>query len=195
MSAMRLLLLFLLMGLPAWADDAGSTGVTVARIPVTFTGGHETDPRDRGRPVILIAAALKVSPEVFRAAFSHVKPAGAGQQPQPDQVRKNKAALMAALGPLGVTDDRLNEVSNHYRYSRSRGEMWPTSAATAYAIVRNGIVTGFTVTNPGSGYSSPPEVSIEGMPGVHATAALVFDTDFDKNGAIKEIALSPKTGP
>ena len=188
---MRLLLLLLLMCLPAWADDAGSTGATVTKVPVTFTGGHDTDPRDRGRPVILIASALKVSPDVFRAAFSHVKPAPAGQQPEPDQVRKNKAALMAALGPLGVTDERLNEVSNHYRYQRSRGEMWPIAEATGYATVSNGVVTGFTITSPGSGYSSPPTVSLQGMPDAHATATLAFDTDFDKNGAIKEIALTP----
>jgi len=188
---MRLILLLLLMCLPAGADDAGSPGSTATKVPVTFTGGHDTDPRDRGRPVILIAAALKVSPDVFRAAFSHVKPAPAGQQPEPDQVRKNKAALMAALAPLGVTDDRLNEVSNHYRYQRSRGEMWPTLDATAYATVSKGVVTGFTVTNPGSGYSSPPTVSLQGMPDAHATATLSFDTDFSKNGAIKEIAQSP----
>ena len=187
---MRLLLLLLLMCLPAWADDAGSPGSTAIKVPVTFTGGHDTDPRDRGRPVILIAAALQVSPDVFRAAFSKVKPAPAGQQPEPDQVRKNKAALMAALGPLGVTDERLNEVSNHYRYQRSRGEMWPTVEATAYATVSNGVITGFTITNPGSGYSSPPAISLQGMPDTHATASLSFDTDFSKNGSVKEIALS-----
>jgi hypothetical protein len=36
------------------------------KVPVNFSGGHETDPRDHGRPVVLVAAALKVRPEVFR---------------------------------------------------------------------------------------------------------------------------------
>ncbi len=51
------------------------------KVPVTFSGGHGTDPRDYGRPVVLIAAALKVKPEVFRKAFSGVRPArGAGRR-------------------------------------------------------------------------------------------------------------------
>ncbi|HZK82980.1 MAG TPA: hypothetical protein VFC46_17990 [Humisphaera sp.] len=51
-------------------------------VPVTLTGGFETDPRDHGRPVVLIAAALNVSSDIFRDAFSHVTPppAGANQQ-------------------------------------------------------------------------------------------------------------------
>src|SRR5689334_19403685 len=30
---------------------------------VIFSGGHDTDPQDKGRPVVLIAAALDVKPE------------------------------------------------------------------------------------------------------------------------------------
>jgi hypothetical protein len=190
---MRTILLGLFIGFFALANaGADEVGAEVTKVPVIFAGGHETVGKDRGRPVILIAAALKVSPEVFRAAFSKVHPARAGQQPEPDQVRKNKAALMEALGPLGVTDERLNEVSNHYRYRREKGEMWPTVEATAYATVSNGVVTGFTTTNPGSGYSSPPTVSLPGMPDAQATATLSFDTDFSKNGAVKEITLNAK---
>src|SRR5438552_11396179 len=63
----------------------------VTRVPVVFSGGHETDLRDGGRPVVLIAAALGVTPEVFREAFSHVRPAPAGREPEPGQVRQNKA--------------------------------------------------------------------------------------------------------
>jgi len=176
------------------ASPAANSSDTVSQVPVTFTGGYETDPQDRGRPVILIAAALNVPSEVFRKAFSNVKPAGPGEQPQPDQVRKNKQALMASLGPLGVTDERLNEVSNYYRYSRSRGEMWRHTEATGYATVRNGVVTGVTITNPGAGYSSPPQITIVGMPALQVTATLSFGTDFEKNGSIKEIAVvAPKS--
>jgi hypothetical protein len=176
---------------PTFTSRAADPIATETKVPVIFSGGHDTYGPDRGRPVILIAAALKVTPEVFREAFSHVHPAPAGESPQPDQVRQNKKALMDALGPLGVTDDRLNEVSNHYRYRRQNGEMWPIVQATAYATVNNGQVTGFTITNSGSGYSSPPTVTLKDMPDVKAATTLSFDTDFSKNGSVKEIALPP----
>jgi hypothetical protein len=163
------------------------------QVSVIFTGGHDTDPRDRGRPVVLIAAALKVPPEVFREAFTHVTPAPAGEQPEAGQVHKNKDALMHALEPYGVTNDRLDEVSNYYRYNRSRGEMWRTVDATAVATISHGVVTGFTITNPGSGYSSPPSISLKGMPDPKASASLSFNTEFGKNGTIKEITLDEPT--
>src|SRR4051794_9854824 len=34
-------------------------------VPVTFSGGHETDRRDGGRPVALVAAGLGVPADVF----------------------------------------------------------------------------------------------------------------------------------
>ena len=180
----------LFLGLPLFAEDTGQPDSGVKKIHVIFTGGHDTDPRDRGRPVILIAAALKVTPEVFRQAFSGVHPAPPGQNgPTDAEARANKQVLMAALGPYGVTDERLNQVSNYYRYRRDRGQMWPVVPAEAYAIVKDGAVTGFVVDKGGSGYSSPPNVVLEEMPGVKATATLSFDTDFAKNGAVKEITV------
>ena len=123
---MKLLLAFLLLSVPCFA------GVT--KVPLIFSGGHETDPRDHGRPVILIAAALKVPPEVFREAFSHVHPAGPGSGgPTDAEARANKHALMDALGKYGVTDEILNEVSNRYRYRSGAGELWPTHEAAGYA--------------------------------------------------------------
>jgi hypothetical protein len=162
---------------------------TETKVDVTFSGGHDTVGEDRGRPVVLIAAALNVPAQVFRDAFKNVKPAPAGEQPQEAQVRLNKQALMEALGPLGVTDDRLNEVSNYYRYRRSAGEMWRNTPAKAFATVQNGVVTGITITDAGSGYSSPPAVTIEGMANVSLTATLFFGTDLTKNGSIKEIKI------
>lgn len=161
-----------------------------SRVPVTFTGGYETDPQDYGRPVVLIAAALGVPTDVFREAFRHVTPAPAGTEPQPDQVRRNKAALLQALGRYGVTNDRLDEVSNYYRYNRGRGEMWRSTPASACAIVRSGVVTGFTVTNPGSGYSSAPQVSVPGVNGVRARVTLSFSKELGRNGAIRSITLN-----
>jgi hypothetical protein len=119
-------------------------GVARAQVAVTFTEGYETDPRDGGRPVVLIAAALNVPSEVFRKAFSAVRPARAREQPEPEQVRRNKQALTSNLGPYGVTNDWLDTVSNYYRYNRSQGQMWRITPATAYAIVRDGVVT-FTI--------------------------------------------------
>ena len=52
-------------------------------------------------------------------------------------------------------------------------------------------MTGITITNAGAGYSSVPTVSIKGMPGVKATVTLMYGTDFKKNGAIKEIVVTP----
>ena len=188
---MRHLLSLLLVGLPlvAWAQSSPSDSPAETHVPLTITGGHDTVGVDRGRPVILVAAALNVPPEVFREAFSHVKPAGPGEQPEPDQVHKNKQALMSALGPYGVTNDRLNEVSNYYRYRRSDDEIWRHVDAAGFASVRNGVVTAVTITNPGAGYSSVPTVSVTGMDKLQLTPTLAFTTDLKTNGSIKSIAL------
>jgi len=77
-----------------------SPGVT--KIPVVFSGGHETDPRDHGRPVVLIASALGVSSNVFREAFSQVHPADPIVGPTGDEARKNKSALLAAWRSMAL---------------------------------------------------------------------------------------------
>jgi hypothetical protein len=156
-------------------------------LPVTFTGGYETDPRDHGRPVNLIASALGVPEKVFREAFTHVAPAAAGGRPEPGQARLNKQALLRVLGPYGVTNEQLDSVSDYYRYNPERGEMWRCAPAKAFAIVVGGVVTGFKITNPGSGYSSPPMVSIPGMNGFKAKVTLVFSKRFDTNGSVSAI--------
>jgi hypothetical protein len=163
----------------------------MTRVPVTFSGGHEADPRDRGRPVVLIAAALGVPAQVFREAFSHVRPAPAGSRPSPQQVRKNKEALLTALSPYGVTNDRLDEVSNYYRYVRSRGEMWPTKPAAAYAEVQHGKIVRFVVTKGGSGYSSPPTVSVPGFDAA-PKVELSFGKKLENNGSIASITLTKR---
>ena len=177
--------------LPCLADSSGGPSPGATKVPLIFSGGHDTDPRDHGRPVDLVAGALKVPPEVFREAFTHVHPAPPGQGgPTPDEARANKRALMDALAPLGVTNDRLDEVSNRYRYRRDRGELWPAADGAGYATVSNGAVTGFVVTSPGYGYSSPPTVSLQGGPDVQAIVTLAFDPDFSKNGSIKSVVLA-----
>jgi hypothetical protein len=167
----------------------------VTRVPVTFSGGHETVPVDHGRPVVLIAAALGVKDEVFRDAFSHVHPAGPGSGgPTDAEARKNKAALMGALGKFGVTDARLNEVSNFYRYPPGRGNVWKNKPATADALVKNGAVIGYEITSGGYGYTTPPSVSVPGFAGAAAKVDLSFGKDFDTNGSVSAITVSQGGG-
>ncbi|HEY2882053.1 MAG TPA: hypothetical protein VGJ15_06455 [Pirellulales bacterium] len=162
----------------------------VTRVAVEFAGGHDTDPQDKGRPVVLVAGGLGVKPEVFREAFSHVKPAPAGTEPDPEQVRKNKAALMDALSKFGITNDRLDTVSNYYRYVRSRGELWTIKPARAYALVKDGAVIGFEIENGGAGYSSPPTVGVPKIKMASPKVELAFSKELEKNGAVASISLS-----
>lgn len=197
----RPLLLLLVFFLAACGNQgnssANSTELTSpmteisSEVQVSITGGHDTDPRDGGRPVVLIASALGVPPEVFREAFSHVQPAAAGQEPDPAQIKLNKSALLDVLGPYGVNNDLLDTVSNYYRFNGSVGETWPQTPATVIAIVSSeGIVTGFIITDPGSGYTSPPVINLSGSD-TAATATLSFTTDFNTNGSLAAITLEP----
>jgi hypothetical protein len=187
---MRLAFCLLLATLSCLVTSARAADATVTQVPLVFSGGHDTKAEDHRRPVVLIAAALKVTPQVFHDAFSKVHPAGPNAGgPTDAEARANKKVLLDALGKYGVTDERLNQVSNHYRYRSWAGELWPTVAAAGYATVSNGVITGFVVTTAGSGYSSPPTVTVQGMPNVQPVATLGFDTDFDKNGAIASVAL------
>jgi hypothetical protein len=157
-------------------------------VQVVFTGGHETDPRDNGRPVVLIAAALGVEPELFRDAFSVVRPAALGTAPEAERVIANKAVLLAALSPYGITNARLDAVSNHYRYDASAGELWPTRAAAATAVVQDGTVLRVDVTKPGSGYTSAPTATVPGVAGVlHVT--LRYGTELATNGGVADVTV------
>ena len=162
----------------------------MTRAPATLAGGYETNPVDHGRPVVLVAGALGVAPEVFRDAFSRVHPADQNVGPTPDEARKNKTALMSVLAKYGITNDQLDAASNQYRYVKMWGQMWKHKAATVNALVKDGAVVGFEVVDAGSGYSSAPQVSVPSMPNVHADVKLVFDKDFAKNGSIKEVTLA-----
>jgi hypothetical protein len=157
------------------------------RVELAIRGGHDTDPRDRGRPVALVAGALSVSPEDFRTAFSRVRPAPAGTEPGAGQVRRNKAVLLAALEPLGVTNDELDRVSNYYRYNPGRDELWPVKAAVGYAIFRAGEFASLVITEPGSGYNSPPAISVPDHPELVFEAKLRFGPDLRKNGSVSSV--------
>lgn len=163
----------------------------VSRVAVVFSGGHDTEAADRGRPVMLIAAALGVKPEVFRAAFSHVHPAGPGSGgPTEAEARANKAALLGALGSYGVTNERLDAVSDFYRYPPGRGGLWKNTPASANALVKDGVVVGYEVTDGGAGYTTAPTVSV---PGIKATVAptveIRFGKDLPSNGVVSALRL------
>jgi hypothetical protein len=189
--ALRMLIAALALFAASTSRAQDNRDASMIRVPLVFSGGHETDPRDRGRPVVLVAAALGVPSDVFREAFRQVRPARAGTEPDPRQVRANKAALMTALEPYGVTNRRLDTVSNYYRYVRSRGELWPTKAAAGYALVENGKITSFVITSGGSGYSSPPTATVPDVNAVRAKVELSFSKQFEKNGSVAAITLLP----
>ena len=167
-----------------------ATSQTRAAGSVIFDGGYETNPIDHGRPVALIAAALGVESEVFRQAFSNVNPSSIGP-PTPSRARDNKKVLMDALSKYGVTNDRLDEVSDFYRYRPQSGKRWRHVPATAIAIMEDGEVTGLKITNPGSGYLTAPEVSIVGHEGVKIDVEIEFTQDLQTNGHISSLTLKP----
>lgn len=158
------------------------------RVAVVFSGGHDIGKKDFGRPVTLIAAGLGVEPDVFRKAFSGVTPAR-GRGPTREEAQKNKAALMKVLAPKHVTNDRLDEVSNYYRFRPERGELWPTSEAKAYAVVEDGQLKRIVVTKPGSGYCSPPQVKVAGFSRRKFVVELHYDKNLKKNGGIAAVKL------
>ena len=180
------ILLFLTAGCgqsePESPDDDGSSA------NVRFAGGHDTDPRDQGRPVALIAAALGVEDQVFRDAFSKVQPARNGR-PSHEEAQRNKQVLMTALAPHGITNDRLDEVSDYYRYRPQDEEVWTVKPASAKAIIEDGQVTGFKIISGGAGYSSAPTVSIPGHPDVRVKATAEFTKDLRTNGRISKLTL------
>ncbi len=173
----------------ALSPQAGAAGEE--KFQFVIKGGHETDPRDRGRPVALVAGALGVTPDVFRSAFRQVKPAAAGKRPEPEQVRRNKSVLLGALAPHGVTNDELDRVSDYYRYNPGRGEMWPVQGAAGYAVFKDGALTSVTITNAGSGFNSLPTATIPGHTELTLKVKLAFDRDFKKNGSIASIQPAP----
>lgn len=182
----RLLVAFLLLAGACCGVARGEE----REVPLTITGGHDIGPDDFGRPVYLIAGALGVKPEQFREAFKNVKPAR-GREPTGEEQRKNKEALMKVLRPLGVTNERLDEVANYYRFRPQEGERWPTKPAKGHAVVEDGKVKKLVITDPGAGYNTPPRVTIADMGDVRIRATLAFDKELKKNGGVASAELAP----
>ena len=137
---------------------------------------------------MLISSALGVSPEVFRKAFSLVSPAPAGDEPDPNQVKKNKEALLNVLSPYGVTNELLDKVSDYYRYVQSRGEVWKRRLAVAAVIVEEGLIKGIKILDGGSGYTTAPKVTVTNSK-VIVKAEISFSKEFDKNGSVVSLTI------
>jgi hypothetical protein len=187
--SLRLLIPFALAAVTGILMSAPQGRAAETKVPVKFSGGHEIGPNDFGRPVALIAAALGVKPDVFRKAFSGVTPAR-GRGPSRDEAQKNKAALLKVLGPHGVTNDRLDEVSDFYRFRPQDGELWPTTAAKAHAVVDKGKIKRIVVTEPGAGYCSPPKATVPGYEKVKFNVNLGFGEDLETNGKIASVKIA-----
>ena len=160
------------------------------RRPIVFAGGYETNPRDGARPVALVAGALQVKPEVLRKAFGGVTPAR-GRGPTGEEARRNKEALLKVLAPYKVTNERLDQVSDYYRYRPERGARRPTSPAEAFAILEDGTLKRIEITKAGHGFNAPPKATIQGLESVRLLVKLHFDKDFKKNGAIAMVEVAP----
>lgn len=158
------------------------------KFKVVFSGGYETDPRDDGRPVVLIANALGVTPEVFRHAFSLMPASQAGNEPEEAYVKKKKASLLSVLAPYGITNDSLDRVSDYYRYADVKGQVWKRKPAKALAIVTNGKVTGIKLLDGGNGYTSAPVITVTNSE-VKIKATIAFSKDFKKNGRVDSLRV------
>jgi hypothetical protein len=166
------------------------TSAEETKVPVTFSGGQELNKNDYGRPINLMAAGLGVKPDEFRKAFSGVTPAR-GRGPTSEEQRRNKEAMMKVLAPLKVTNDRMDEVANYYRFRPQKGEQWPTKPADAYAVVDDGKIKEIVVTDPGSGYNTPPKVTVDGFKNIRLESKIKYDKDLKKNGGIESIDIVP----
>ena len=176
--------LFSLVALIAQTDPPD-----VTRFPVMISGGHETDPLDHGRPVVLVAGGLGVPPEVFREAFSRVHPVAPGSYPDQERAQQNKGVLLTALAKYGITNQKLDAVSDAYRYKPGSGQLWPNKPATIAAFVRNGEVLSYSVIDGGSGYTSPPKLSVPGARSAPVSVRLSFGQNLSANGSISEVTI------
>jgi hypothetical protein len=59
----------------------------------------------------------------------------------------------------------------------------------AYAVLEDGKVKRVVVTEAGSGYSSAPKATIQGMEKVGLKVTIQFNKDFKKNGSIMSIEV------
>jgi hypothetical protein len=58
-------------------------------------------------------------------------------------------------------------------------------------VIENGKPTQFVITSPGSGYNTPPDVTIDGIENVRLIATLSFDKNLIKNGGVAGVKIAP----
>jgi hypothetical protein len=58
--------------------------------------------------------------------------------------------------------------------------------------VKDGRVVRVEVTDGGAGYSSAPEVTVEGTEGVKLIATVSFGIELETNGSVKQIAVEER---
>jgi len=158
------------------------------RYDVTIVGGYETNPVDMGRPTILIGSALGITEEIFSDAFSGVTPEPQGHLNE-EIAQANKAILLAALAPYGITNERLDEVTNYYRYPPGSTIIWEHTPAEIVAIVENRKVIRFEIINGGAGYTSIPTLEVPGLGTMAAEITVSYSENFSTNGAITSVTL------
>ncbi len=113
-----------------------------------------------------------------------MRPACGGSEPSASRVRANKTVLRAAPAAHGVTNERLDTVSDYYRYAPGRNSLWTNRPAVASALVKDGAIIGYKLLHDGSGYTTPPVARVTGFPHAHPTVSLVFGTNLAANGSI-----------
>lgn len=99
---------------------------------------------------------------------------------------------MKALGKYGITNERLDKVSDYYRYMGRRGELWKNKPALVNALIKDGKIIGYEIVKGGSGYSSSPTISVSNHPEAMAKVELGFSTDLEFNGTISGITILPQ---
>ena len=182
------------VALPLIAVSAGAVVLlgTKSTVLAQISGGFNTNPVDHGRPVILVASALGVPEAVFRDAFSRVRPAPGGESPDPAQVDRNKQALLSTLGRYGVENDRLDEVSNYYRYQPESGQLWQHRDAKVRVKMVTGKAPEVMVEDAGAGYSSVPTISVPGHPELSISAKVRFTKNLATNGSLESVTVRLK---
>jgi len=176
--------------------DSAKARALAAGDVVAIHDGHQIDPRDGGRPVVLIASALGVSEDVFRDTFSGVQPARGLSGPSNERVQENKRVLLDALGKHGVTNERLDEVSDYYRYRPGGIDLWRHRNAVVAVKIDAGQVVGFDVIDAGAGYTSVPKIFVPGHPNVTTDVKLAFGKDLATNGRIASVTvITPSSQP
>ncbi len=94
---------------------------------------------------------------------------------------------MKSLGTQGVSNDRLDEVSDYYRFQPQSGKIWTHKPAKAHALIVDGKIERIVVTDPGHGYCSAPKIVVLAMRKRSLKSSSSSRRISKRMGAIKEI--------